>query len=70
MRGKFSQQIIIINEDATLAREYLFRRQLFPIEIETGNVFTVILLSQKELQFSLYNAMPFYQNIKKEGVIL
>ena len=62
--------LILSDGDITLKREDLFRRQLFPIEIETGAVFTVILLSRKEWGSPLYSAMPFYQNIKRDGVVL
>lgn len=62
--------LILTDEEVTLEREDTFRRQLFPIELEIGIVFTVILTSRKDWNSSLYNAMPLYQNIKRDGVIL
>jgi len=62
--------LILTDGDITLKKEDLFRRQLYPIEIETGAVFTVILLSRKEWSSPLYRAMPFYQNVKRDGVVL
>ena len=62
--------LILTDGDVNLKKEDLFRRQLFPIEIEAGAVFTVILLSRKEWNSPLYRAMPFCQNIKRDGVIL
>jgi predicted nucleotidyltransferase len=62
--------LILTDGEATLKREDSFRRQLFPIELETGSVFTVILINRKDWNSALYGAMPFYQNVVKDGVIL
>jgi uncharacterized protein len=62
--------LIVTDREATLRREDSFRRQLFPIELETGAVLTVILVSRKDWNSELYGAMPFYQNVVKDGVIL
>jgi len=62
--------LILADGEVTLKREDAFRRQLFPIEIETGAVLTVILLSKKDWNSALYGAMPFCQNIERDGVIL
>jgi len=62
--------LILTDGETTLRREDTFRRQLFPIELETGAVLTVILLSRKNWNSALYGAMPFYQNVVKDGVIL
>ena len=62
--------LILSDGDATIEREDLFRRRLFPIEVETGAVLTVILVNRKEWRSPLYGAMPFYQNIRRDGVVL
>lgn len=62
--------LIITDKEATLEREDVFRQQLFPIEIETGAVLTVFLINRREWDSPLFNAMPFYQNVKKDGVLL
>jgi len=62
--------LILTDGETTLRREDAFRRQLFPIELDTGAVLTVILVSRKNWNSALYGAMPFYQNVVKHGVIL
>jgi predicted nucleotidyltransferase len=62
--------LILIDEEITLKREDDFRLQLYPIELETGAVLTVILTNKNDWSSSLYDVMPLYQNIKREGVIL
>ncbi|PIP12072.1 MAG: hypothetical protein COX49_07630 [bacterium (Candidatus Stahlbacteria) CG23_combo_of_CG06-09_8_20_14_all_40_9] len=53
--------LILIDEPVNLTQEDIFRRQLFPIEIETGCVFTVNVYSYKDWNSHLYSAMPFHQ---------
>ena len=62
--------LIITDGDVTLEREDIFRKQIFPIELETGYVLTVFLISRKDWNSSLYNVMPLYQNIKRDGILL
>ncbi len=62
--------LILTDKEVNLEREDIFRRQLFPIEIETGAVLTVFLISRDDWNSPLYNEMPFYQNVKREGVFL
>ena len=62
--------LILTDRETTLRREDSFRRELFPIELETRAVLTVILVSRKNWDSALYGAMPFYQNVVKDGVIL
>jgi predicted nucleotidyltransferase len=51
----------------TVAR---FQQQLFPIELETGRVLSVIAYSESEWNTPLYRAMPFRENVETDGVIL
>lgn len=62
--------LILVNDPVNIEKEDLFRRQLFPIELETGYVFTVALYNRYDWETPLYRAMPFHQNVEKDGVIL
>jgi len=62
--------LILADGPATLQAEDNFRRRLYPIELETGAVLTVILTSRKDWQSPLYAAMPLYRNIRQEGIRL
>jgi predicted nucleotidyltransferase len=62
--------LILTDGPATLGAEDAFRRRLYPIELETGAVLTIILASRKDWQSPLYAAMPLYQNIRREGIRL
>ena len=62
--------LILTDGEASLEKEDILRRQIYPIELETGAVLTVILISRKDWSLPLYEAMPLYQNIRREGVVL
>lgn len=62
--------LIVAGGPATLDQEDRFRRSIYPIELETGAVLTVILVSRADWDSKLYDSMPFYRNIKREGVFL
>lgn len=62
--------LVVTDGEATLSREDVFRRQLFPIELESGEVFTLFLVSRKEWHSALYDAMPFRQNVERDGIVL
>jgi predicted nucleotidyltransferase len=62
--------LILTERSADLEREDRFRRALYPIEMETGAVLTVILLSRVEWSSPLFEAMPFVRNVIREGLRL
>ena len=62
--------LILTDGPATLKREDTFRRELFPIELETGAVLTVNLMNRKNWNSKIYAEMPFHQNVQRDGVIL
>jgi predicted nucleotidyltransferase len=62
--------LIQIDGPATLKTEDLFRRRLYPIELETGAVLTVLVACRADLNSPLYAAMPLYRNIHREGLLL
>ena len=62
--------LILTNGPATLKREDTIRRELFPIELETGAVLTVTLINREDWNSKIYAEMPFHQNVQRDGVIL
>jgi predicted nucleotidyltransferase len=62
--------LILTDGEVTLNKEDIFRRALFSIELETGAVLTVILISKADWDSSLYEEMPLYKNIRKDGIRL
>lgn len=62
--------LILVDGEVSLEREDIIRRQLYPIELETGKVLSMMAYNRQKWNTALYRAMPFHQNIEKEGVFL
>lgn len=62
--------VIVTHGKVSLDREDEYRRALYPLELETGAVLTVLLVDEKDWNSRLYAAMPFRQNVEREGVVL
>ena len=55
------------------ARMSLYSRLLdvlYPIELETGAVFSFVVESRPEWSTPLHQAMPFHENVEREGVLV
>lgn len=59
--------MIIINDEVSLEKEDYYRNLLFPIELESGAVLTVLVVDEKSWNSALYRTMPFYKNVRQEG---
>lgn len=62
--------LIVVEGNATLEKENLLCRQLFPIQIETGKVITAFVFDRKSWNTPLYRAMPFHKNVEKDGIVI
>ena len=62
--------LIIVQNEVTLQKEDYYRNLLFPIELETGAVLTVIVIDETSWNSSLYMTMPFYKNVRHDGITL
>ena len=43
---------------------------VYPLELESGAVLTLITYRRDLWNSKLYNAMPFHENVEREGVLL
>ncbi len=50
--------------------EDAIREKLYPLELETGAALSIAVFSEREWNSPLYQAMPFAQNVKREGIVL
>lgn len=62
--------LVLIDGDTSLVKEDTIRQQLYPIELETGKVFTVNMYNKKDWDTNLYKAMPFHYNVERDGILL
>ena len=62
--------IVIANCSVDIAIEEKIISTMFPLELETGYLFTLIVFSKNQWSSPLYKAMPFHKNVEREGVLL
>ncbi|MBL7103061.1 MAG: nucleotidyltransferase domain-containing protein [Bacteroidales bacterium] len=47
-----------------------YRYPLYEIEWETGQVISTVIVSESKWEDPVFQVTPFFENIKKEGIIL
>ena len=62
--------LVLLDGSVDQERIDAIRHQLYGIEWECGEVISCIVRSREEWDSPLYKAMPFHQNVEREGVVL
>lgn len=62
--------LIIVDGPVDMALEKRIHDNVFPLELETCKVLTLIIYSKQQWDSRLYQAMPFHKNVDREGVLL
>ncbi len=62
--------LILVDGPVDDARTDAIRHRLYEIEWETGEVISSVVRSREDWNSLRYQAMPFRQNVEREGTIL
>ena len=62
--------LILINGPVDWQLEDRIRQRLYSIELESGAALSVSAYNRSDWCSPLYRAMPFNQNVEKEGIVL
>ena len=62
--------LVLVDGPVDDARADAIRHQLYEIEWESGEVLCAVVRSREEWNSPLYRAMPFHQNVEREGVVI
>jgi DNA polymerase sigma len=62
--------LVLVDGPVNDERTEAIRHKLYEIEWECGEVLCSIVLNRKEWNSPLYRAMPFHQNVEREGIVL
>jgi predicted nucleotidyltransferase len=62
--------LIIVNGQVNMALKKKILSNIYPLELETGAVLTLIVYSKQQWYSPLYRAMPFHKNVERDGVLL
>ena len=60
--------LVLVDREADMDLERAVVDRLVPLEVQTGKVLTVLIYSRSQWDSALYRAMPFHQNVTREGV--
>ncbi len=61
--------LVITSSKADFALEKKFRDSIYDIELDTGEVLSLLVYSKLDWK-QRQNISPFYQNVLKEGIVL
>ncbi len=62
--------LIIVNGPVDMALKEKILSNVYPLELDTGAVLTLITYSKQQWDSALYRAMPLHKNVEREGVLL
>ena len=62
--------LILTDGDSGLKREDSFRRSLYPLQLETGAMLSIMAINRQIWDSTLYREMPFGRNVRRDGVVL
>jgi len=62
--------LIIVNGPVDMALKKEILSNVYPLELETGAVLTLIVYNRQQWDSPLYRAMPFHKNVERDGVLL
>ncbi|HEX9733846.1 MAG TPA: nucleotidyltransferase domain-containing protein [Thermoanaerobaculia bacterium] len=62
--------LILVEGPVDPEREKSIRHRLYAVEWDTDEVLTSVICSRKDWNSPLYRAMPFHQNVDRDGIAL
>ena len=62
--------MIIVNGPVDMALKKEFIDYVYPLELESGAVLTMIVHNKQQWDSPLYRAMPLHKNVDRDGVLL
>lgn len=62
--------LVLVDQRPTLELEAAIRDRLYPIELDSGAVLSLLLEERDRWRSPLYRAMPLVQSVERDGVVL
>ena len=62
--------LVLVDGPVDWRLEDQIRQRLYGLELETGTVVTINAYNRSDWRSPLYRAMPFTQNVEREGIVL
>ena len=62
--------LVIVNGPVDMALKEKILANIYPLELQSGEMLTLIVYSSQQWDSALYRAMPLHKNVEREGVLL
>lgn len=62
--------LILVDGDVDHERVRRVRHHLYELELETDEIISSIVENRQTWNSSLYQAMPFHENVEREGIVI
>jgi len=70
--GEYSDYdiLVLVDQPVSMALKDQILASVYPLELETGAMLTLVTYSRRQWESLLYREMPLYRNIERDGVIV
>ena len=62
--------LVIVNGPVDMALKEKILANIYPLELQSGAMLTLIVYSRQQWDSALYRAMPLHKNVERERVLL
>lgn len=62
--------LVLVNEPVDIALKDRILASVYPLELETGAMLTLVTYNRRQWEALPYREMPLHQNIERDGVIV
>lgn len=62
--------LVLVNGPVDWKTERLLSDRFYDLELETGKLFSLQVISRENWDSPLFRAMPFRQNVEREGITI
>ena len=62
--------LILVDEPVNILLKEKILDQVYPVQLETGQMISFIVYNKQQWQSPLYRIMPLHKNIDREGIVL
>jgi predicted nucleotidyltransferase len=62
--------LVLVDEPVNVALKDRILASVYPLELETGAMLTLITYNRRQWDSSPYREMPFHQDVERDGVIV
>lgn len=62
--------LVLVDEPVGIALKDRILASIYPLELETGAMLTLVTYNRRQWESFPYREMPFHQNVERDGVAL